>query len=295
MAASFQSNALAASAATADGRVRLAQRDGAGARDAFEAAVRQWSEIGAPYETALARMGLAEALKAEGQQDRASLELRAALATFERIRATHPARPPAPPATEETPPCDASVFRCEGDTWLIVFGGQSARLRDSKGLRYLARLIAEPAREVSALELVALESGGRQSANDRVDLAVEGDAGPLLDARAKEAYRRRLAEIDEDLAEARAADDARRAAQAGSERDFLRRELARAVGLGGRERRAGSASERTRSAVTRALRQALSRIREQHVPLAEHLDRTIRTGAYCVYEPDPRLPLAWTI
>jgi hypothetical protein len=34
-----------------------------------------------------------------------------------------------------------------------------------------------------------------------------GDAGQLLDPRAKEAYRRRLAEIDEDIEEARAMAD----------------------------------------------------------------------------------------
>jgi hypothetical protein len=38
--------------------------------------------------------------------------------------------------------------------------------------------------------------------------------------------------------------------------------------------------------VTRATRQALARIRE-HIPLlGDHLDRTIRTGAYCAYLPD---------
>ena len=79
-----------------------------------------------------------------------------------------------------------------------------------------------------------------------------GDAGPLLDARAKEAYRRRLAEIEDDIGEARAMGDGERAAQADVERDLLIRELSRAVGLGGRDRRAASASERARASVTRA-------------------------------------------
>jgi len=307
VAASFQSNALAASAALAAGRVCLAQRDGAGARRAFEAAVRQWSEIGAPYETALARMGLADALAAEGQEERALFELQVARATFERIGSAYQADRAAQACAEhgearsatDTPPNTTNVLCCEGDTWLVVFGGRTAHLRDSKGLRYLARLLADPGRELTALELVALERCGPDSGNDAVEaglaLGVQGHAGPLLDARAKEAYRRRLAEIDDDIVEARAAGDSLRAAQADSERDFLVRELARAVGLGGRERHAGSASERARSAVTRAVRHTLSRIREHHAPLAEHLDRTIRTGTCCVYLPDPRLPVAWKI
>ena len=115
----------------------------------------------------------------------------------------------------------------------------------------------------------------------------------LLDARAKDAYRRRLAEIDDDIEQARAIGDTERAAQADTERDFLIRELARAFGLSGRGRRAASASERARAGVTRAVRQAIARIGEHHPELGEHLSRTIRTGTYCAYVPDPRAPAGW--
>ena len=122
-----------------------------------------------------------------------------------------------------------------------------------------------------------------------------GDAGQLLDARAKEAYRRRLAEIDDDIEEARAMADVDRAAQADAERECLVRELARAVGLGGRDRRAASASERARSAVTRAIRHGLARIREHDAALGEHLDHAIRTGTYCAYLSDSRVPVVWKL
>jgi hypothetical protein len=71
------------------------------------------------------------------------------------------------------------------------------------------------------------------------------------------------------------------------------RELARAFGVGGRARRAGSASERARAGVTRAVRQAIARIGEHHVQLGEHLGRTVRTGTYCAYLPDPRGQVGW--
>jgi hypothetical protein len=136
------------------------------------------------------------------------------------------------------------------------------------------------------LDLTAAESaGGAQP--------TLGDAGEVLDARAKDAYRRRLIEIDDDIEQARADGDNERAAQADAERDFLLRELSRAVGLGGRDRRAASSSERARVAVTRAVRQAMSRIAEHDPQLGEHLDRTVRTGAYCAYFPDPRAPAGW--
>jgi hypothetical protein len=122
-----------------------------------------------------------------------------------------------------------------------------------------------------------------------------GDAGPLLDAPAKEAYRRRLAEIDDDISEALATGDDERAAQSDVERDLLIRELTRAVGLGGRDRRAASASERARASVTRAVRQAIARIRQHHPTLGTYLDRAIRTGTYCSYLPDSPGSMEWKI
>jgi hypothetical protein len=181
----------------------------------------------------------------------------------------------------------------------VAFAGQTIHLRDLKGLHYLTRLLADPGREFHVLDLVAGERGWSGVANrsDVPGLAVSAGLGAtmVLDAQAKEAYRRRLAEIEEDLEEARALADDGRAAQAEDERAFLIHELARAVGLGGRTRRVGGAAERARASVTRAIRQALTQIHAYHPPLGEHLDRAVRTGTYCVYLPDPRIPPTWTL
>ena len=74
---------------------------------------------------------------------------------------------------------------------------------------------------------------------------------------------------------------------------FLADEPAAAVGLGGRDRRAGSAAERARVNITRAIRAALARIRAHSPALAGHLDATIHTGTFCSYTPDPRAPISW--
>ena len=181
----------------------------------------------------------------------------------------------------------------------MIFDGHTVRVRDLKGMRYLARLLADPGREYHVLDLVAAETGhGAQvdsSHAGNLPRSAFGDAGEILDARAKDAYRRRLAEIEDDIDQARAIGDAERAAQADAERDFLVRELARAFGLGGRDRRAASASERARAGVTRAIRQAIARIGEHHPQLGEHLSHTIRTGTYCAYHPDPRAPAGWIL
>jgi hypothetical protein len=281
--------------------VRLADGDAAGAEQSLSEAVRLWNEVGAPYEAALTRMCLAEAHAASGSEHRAVLERQAARTILEGIQAAPSVRPSVDvehqDALDEQRAGSVNVFRREGDYWSVTFEGHTVRVRDLKGMRYLARLLADPGREYHVLDLVAAEagSGARADSNQAAGLprSALGDAGEILDARAKDAYRRRLAEIDDDIDQAHAIGDAERAAQAEAERDFLVRELKRAVGLGGRDRRAASASERARAAVTRAVRQAIARIGEHHPQLGEHLSRTIRTGTYCAYLPDPRVPAEW--
>jgi tetratricopeptide (TPR) repeat protein len=301
VAARFESKALVASAALARGRVRLADGDAAGAEQSLSEAVRLWNEVGAPYEAALARMGLADAHAASGSEHRAVLERQAARRILEGIEAAPSGLPAPDVAQHDTPdaqPAESvNVLRREGDYWTVIFEGHTVHVRDLKGMHYLARLLADPGREFHVLDLVAAETGSAapvdRSPAARLPRSGFGDAGAMLDARAKDAYRRRLAEIDDDIDQASALGDGERAAQADAERDFLVQELSRAVGLGGRDRRAASASERARVAVTRAIRQAITRVADHHPQLGTHLNHAIRTGAYCAYAPDPRTPTSW--
>ena len=205
-------------------------------------AVRLWNEVGAPYEAAIARLGLAEAHHASGSEDRAELERRAASAILERIQAARPVDPAADishrVAVDERPVASCNVFRRDGDYWSVIFEGHTIHVRDIKGMRYLARLLAGPGREFHVLDLVAAEasSGGHADGGQAASVprSALGDAGEILDSRAKDAYRRRLAEIEDDIEQAYAIGDTERAAQADAERAFLIRELANAFGLGGR-------------------------------------------------------------
>ncbi|WP_405700841.1 transcriptional regulator [Streptomyces sp. NBC_00069] len=281
----FSSSALSASARQARGTVLLAAGDAAGASALLADAVRVWSEIGAPYETAQCRLRLADAHRVLGHHQAETLEREAARIEFERIAGT-PAVDQSQPATTEP-----NTFGREGDYWRVVFDGRCMNIRDSKGMHHLARLLTAPGREFHVLDLVAADSEDPTVVGR---LLHADDAGPLLDDRAKHMYRRRLTEIEDDIEEARADHDIGRQAQAEFERDFLVAELSRAVGLGGRDRRAGAASERARAAVTQAVRKAVGRLRDASPALGDHLDRTIRTGTYCAYLPDPRFPSPWT-
>ncbi len=196
------------------------------------------------------------------------------------------------------PPLTTLTVNRDDDDWVIGYAGTRTRIPDSLGLRYVDLLVRNPGRELAALELVRLAGAtgatgteGTAGARIRSDdlLAMSGaDSGEVLDQQARDAYRQRLTDLGEELAEAEEWNDTERASRLRAEKDSLLRELAAATGLGGRARRLGSESERARVNVTRAIRSAISRIRHRAPDVAAHLDESVRTGTRCVYSPPSR-------
>lgn len=187
------------------------------------------------------------------------------------------------------------VFRREGEYWSLSLGGEPLRLRHMKGLGYLAALLASPNAEIHVLDLTGAGSGVESGVPEGLVVGGHGDTGDVLDAAAREAYRQRLDQLVHDLEQAEAWNDMERAALAREEIQFLTKELAAAEGLGGRVRRTGSAAEKARVNVTRAIRTAIGRVAEHSAELGQHLDTTVRTGTFCSYAPDPWAPVAWRL
>jgi hypothetical protein len=148
-------------------------------------------------------------------------------------------------------------------------------------MRYLAELVAHPDVERHALDLVDRAEG--VAADRAVDRRKLGDAGPLLDGAARDAYRHRIEELRTDIDDAVVAGDDDRAAALGEELDLLVAQLAQAFGLGGRDRRAASAAERARLNVTRAIRAAITKVGAALPAAGASLDRGVRTGTYCAF------------
>jgi tetratricopeptide (TPR) repeat protein len=202
---------------------------------------------------------------------------------------------------------DAQIaFYRRGDIWTIGVPGGQIQLRDAKGLGHIARLLGSPQVEFHALDLVvgvSTAERGQSSAAAALSVGAglevrargEGDAGPALDSQAKAAYRSRVAELQEEIAEAESFHDPERAARAREELEFVARELAGAVGLHGRDRKTGSDAERARVNVTRAIRTALKRVAEHDAVLGHQLGSAIRTGTFCVYEPAPGDAPVWDL
>jgi hypothetical protein len=177
-------------------------------------------------------------------------------------------------------PAVASLTR-EDDVWRFDLYQQSVRVRDSKGVRCIAVLLANPGVEIHALEL---------SQTGTAD-----NTGTLLDADARNEYRRRLDDLRHEVEQAETFNDSARAARAREEMGLLVRDLAGAVGARGPDGRVGSDAERARVSVTKAIRATVRRIGEYDPNLGRELEATIRTGTFCVYDPDPRHPLDWNV
>ena len=175
-----------------------------------------------------------------------------------------------------------AVCRHDGDVWSIEHCGRSARLRDAKGLHDLAALLARPGEDIHVLDLAGSAIRGRDSTM------------PVLDARARSEFKRRITDLDEDLAEAQTHHDLARVERVESERQALLDELRRATGLADKDRGLGpSTVERARKAVTARLRDTIGRIEAALPELGSHLDRSIVTGTYCRYQPAE--PLTWDL
>ncbi len=246
----------------------------------FEEAIHLEQQTGALPFLAHSLDALANALVLRvgaGNAEQASGHRRRARAIAERLGMTVLLERLAPPADEWT-------LTRDGDDWVLQAGDEHARLRDSRGLRYLRALLAAPGREIAALDLVAGGAG----------LAGSG-MGPVLDTAARDAYRRRLDELTDALDAADRAGDRPAAERAEAERQALLGELRGAAGLGGRSRQVAPEAERARVNVTRTLRATIERVAAHAPRAAAHLQASIRTGRACRYEPASGGPGRWHV
>jgi hypothetical protein len=252
----------------------------------FEAALAMNARMGArpalahtqrEYAAMLLRRGdagdrdRAEALLAEAMRAYSDLGMQT---YFERAAALAPPARPVDGAAAA-----AHVLRREGDSWLIGYGGASFRLKDAKGLRYIARLLRDPQQELHVVDLAGA-----------VDLR-EGDAFAAPDAEARRAYTRRLDDLRDQLEEAESFGDIGRAAALQGEIDAIASELAAAYGLRGARARGGA--ERVRKAVTKCIRDQIAKIGRADEALGRHLANAIRTGTFCAYVPER--PVDWEL
>jgi hypothetical protein len=203
----------------------------------------------------------------------------------------------------ELPAGDAAaeaVLRVEGEYWTVAYHGRSARVRDARGLRLIALLVAEPGREFRAIELATWPAPPPASGDatgaawaDGLHVGERAGADVAPDAHALRQYRTRLAQLRDDAERAERCNDALRAAAAREEIARLVRELSPSERRASRRR--GTDAERARLAVTKAIRYAIRKVERAHPSLGRLLATGVKTGASCRWDPGPGVSVRWVL
>jgi hypothetical protein len=185
---------------------------------------------------------------------------------------------------------ESNVFRNDGDVWTVRYDGRDVCLKDGKGPRYLASLLAAPGRELHVLQFVAANGAARPTAagirEAGLSIGTMTDDADAPDDQARRAYRARLADVKAELEEAEEFADHGRAERLRAELDHLVTELSGRFGQ--RAPRRGPA-ETARKAVTKVIRTQIGKLLELHPALGRHLTETVRMGTVCVYAPPARV------
>lgn len=193
-------------------------------------------------------------------------------------------------AGEDMSRADEPRLRRMDDLWSLEFRRESHFLNDAKGIAYIAELMRHPDREILALDLLStlrasIDPNSPEAVGDDRSASGERTASPredLIDVKARKSYERRLALLEDELRAAERSADPALVRERREEIEALQRELARAVGLGGRARQTSDV-ERARISVTRAIRLALGKIAAASPSAGAFLAARIRTGTYCLY------------
>jgi tetratricopeptide (TPR) repeat protein len=222
--------------------------------------------------TACTRADLADALlRRGGNQTRAAELLDLAIADATEMGMT--TRAEAWKATRRTLHRTITISR-DGSRWRLTRHGRAVLVPDLVGMRYLARLVANPGAEIPALDLVTEFDHTAQPTNHTV-----------LDDRARAAYARRARELTEELAAARDDADRTRVARLELELDTLTEEIERQTGINGRPRHFDGPAERARTAVRKAITRAIDAVEAVEPAAAATLRAAVTTGYRCVYLP----------
>lgn len=184
------------------------------------------------------------------------------------------------------------VFRQEGEIWTLRYEGETTKLKNRKGLRYLHELISTPRKEIPAFQLAgegkAASRGGRERDEATVDLQ-GGLPDVVFDREALRSIKNRQDEIERELGKARQDQDEAAIDRLTLEKEENQAQLNSKTGLFGVSRAFSDEVEKARKAVSNAISCAIAKIEEDAPMLAKHL-QSVRTGTQCSYQPDRELP-----
>jgi tetratricopeptide (TPR) repeat protein len=176
------------------------------------------------------------------------------------------------PTTKVTHDPLTGCFRKEEGIWKLGLLGNTAIMKDMKGLQDIQTLLMNPGKDIYVLDLI----GGMEA-----DKGVE-----ILDDQARKEIQEKIRILTEDLEEAEVQQNYEQISKLRQEYDTLVDHLSASLGKGGRSRNVGSSVEKARSAITWRIRSSTKKMEPIHPKLSRHLSNSIKPGTYCTYQPE---------
>ncbi len=173
---------------------------------------------------------------------------------------------------EKATPPDKNYFLKENDVWQISYDNKQVLITEVKGLNDLAKMLGQPEKQFHCTELMGT--------------GLEALAEPVFDERAKRSYQKKILELQEEIRWSENNNDLQRSSYLHEEYDHIVDHLSSSLGLTGRIRKSHDNLDKTRSAVTWRIRNAIQKIEKAHPILGKHLSASIRTGIFCSYVPE---------
>ena len=173
---------------------------------------------------------------------------------------------------EKATPADKNYFLKENDVWQISYDNKQVLITEVKGFNDLAKMLGHPEKQFHCTELMG--SG------------LEALAEPAFDEKAKRSYQKKILELQEEIRWSENNNDLQRSSYLHEEYDQIVDHLSSSIGLKGRIRKSHDNLDKTRSAVTWRIRNAIQKIEKSHPILGKHLSASIRTGIFCSYVPE---------
>ena len=165
------------------------------------------------------------------------------------------------------------------DFWKFIFNGKTVQLAAVKGFIDIKELIKNTGTPIHCSELM--------------DVPVLSGGENVIDEQAKAEYRQKITDLQNEISAAEGHQDFQRAEELQEEYEQLVEHLSSSLGLRGNVRQAGNPVERARSAVTWRIRNAISKIEQEHPQLGKHFSNSVKTGTFCSYEPEK--PIRWEL
>ncbi|OHB51927.1 MAG: hypothetical protein A2Y12_05020 [Planctomycetes bacterium GWF2_42_9] len=202
----------------------------------------------------------------------------------------------------------SNIFRKNGDFWIVRFNSKTVNIKHTKGMDYIAKLLAMPSESIAVVRLTSykvdaqlLKEGKTHQAEyyrdendppleddirEKKEIRFEKQLSTPADSKILEDSKRMLDELESEIAKAESNNDFGMIDKLRQEKRFLVSQLKEMIDPRNKNSNLAADADHIRKAVTNAISRALENIGEHHKELYLHLDNSISRGFQLMYAPE---------